>query len=43
MKKVIDGKRNGETEVLMKSILRDAVSEWAWQRSVAMQVFDPRD
>ena len=42
MKKVIDGKRNGATDVLMRSILKHAVPEWAEQRSVEKRVFDPR-
>ena len=29
VKKVIDGKRNGATDVLMRSILKHAVPEWA--------------
>ena len=42
MRKVIEGKRNGATDVLMRSILKHAVYEGAEQRSVEMQVFDPR-
>ena len=42
MRKVIDGKRNGATDVLMRSILKHAVPEWAEQRSFEKRVFDPR-